>query len=47
MFQVKDILLNNKEFVLKLADALNEKKFLFYSDIAEIRKSVHIKEAKI
>jgi len=47
MFQAKEILLNNKEFVLKLADELCEKKMLFYSDIEKVRKSVEIKEAKI
>ncbi|MBP5407509.1 MAG: AAA family ATPase, partial [Bacilli bacterium] len=37
IFQVKDILLKNKDFLLELTEELKTKKMLFYSDIKRIR----------
>lgn len=42
IFQVRNILLQNKEFLEKVADALVEKETLLFSDIKEIRESVTI-----
>ena len=47
MFRTKDILLKNREFVLKLANEIAEKKFLLYSDIEKIRESVQIEYVQI
>ena len=40
LFRVKDILLKNKEFLLKLSKELAKKKVLLYSDIRRIRESI-------
>ena len=42
MIQAKDILLKNRTFLEKAAEALIEKETLLYSDIREIRESVEI-----
>ena len=45
MFQAKDILLKNKDFVLKLTEKLKNKKNLLYSDIQEVRNTVQVTPA--
>ena len=47
MFVAKDIILKNKEFVLKLSEELKTKQHLYYSDIQRIRDSVTITEVPI
>lgn len=42
----KDILLKNREFLEKAADALEEKETLLYSDIKAIRESVAVKNTQ-
>lgn len=42
IFQTRNILLQNKEFLEKVADALAEKETLLSSDIKAIRESVTI-----
>lgn len=42
MFKTKDILLKNREFLEKAAEALADKVTLLYSDIQEIKKSVKV-----
>ena len=41
-FQVRDILLKNKDFVFKVMKELKEKKYLLYSDIQRIRSEVTV-----
>ena len=47
MFQAKDILLKNKDFVLKLTEKLKNKKYLLYSDVQEVRNTVQVTPAII
>ena len=47
MFQAKDILLKNKDFVLKLTEKLKNKKNLLYSDIQEVRNTVQVTPAVV
>lgn len=42
MFKVRDILLKNRAFLEKAAEALAEKETLLYSDIRKIRESVEV-----
>lgn len=42
MLKARDILLKNKDFLEKAADALMEKETLLYSDIRHIRESTVI-----
>ena len=42
IFQTRNILLKNKEFLEKVTDALAEKETLLFSDIKAIRESVTI-----
>ena len=42
MIKTKDILLKNRAFLEKAAEALMEKETLLYSDICEIKKNVDI-----
>lgn len=44
LFQVRDILLKNKDFLMKIANELKEKEVLLYSDIKRIRASSNIIE---
>lgn len=45
MFAVRDMLLKNKTFLEKTAEALLEKEVLLASDIAKIREAVNETEA--
>ena len=42
IFETRNILLKNREFLEKTANALAERKTLLYSDIKSIRESVAI-----
>ena len=42
IFKTRNILIQNREFLEKIADALVEKETLLYSDIKAIRESVEI-----
>lgn len=42
MFQTRDILIKNREFLEKIADALVKKETLLYSDIQRIKESVKL-----
>ncbi len=44
LFQARDILLKNKDFLMKLTEELKNKGVLLHSDIQRIRESVNIKE---
>ena len=45
MIKTRDILLKNRTFLEKAAEALMEKETLLYSDICEIKKGIDIKDA--
>ena len=47
MLKARDILLKNKDFLEKAADALMEKETLLYSDIRRIRESTVITGAAV
>lgn len=47
IFETRNILLKNREFLEKVANALTEKKTLLYSDIKSIRESVTIDKCVI
>lgn len=47
MFKARDILLKNRAFLEKAADALIEKETLLYSDIQRIKSSVEITEVAV
>ncbi len=47
MFKAKDILIKNRDFLEKVADALAEKETLLYSDIQEIRDKVNVVEVAL
>ena len=42
MIKTRDILLKNRDFLEKAAEALMEKKTLLYSDIKRLRESINI-----
>ena len=42
MFIVKEILIKNKEFLMKLRDELKAKHVLLYSDIQRIKNTIQI-----
>ena len=42
ILQTRDVLIKNKEFLEKVADALVENETLLYSDIQSIRESVTV-----
>ena len=47
MFLARDIILKNKDFLLKMTEILKEKHMLLYSDIKEIRNSVKVTPAVV
>ena len=47
MFKARDILLKNRDFLEKVAKALQDKETLLHSDIQKIRDSVTITEVAV
>ena len=45
MFIAKDILIKNKDLLMKITNKLKEQHILFNSNVQEIRKTVKVTEA--